>query len=165
MFPVLDDNGRKKMLVLEVNSRPHNMNVPPLQGYPISSYRMTLDLLLRLVRLNPHRQSVGDGDVAIMYDSLDTAGRFAQFAAMEGQGRYRVWYVHCPPPPVDIDAYVKWVDGVLFVREPGEEGEGHWHRTGACLRWLGEMPWLRIPLTTKTVVLNEIGRASCRERV
>lgn len=50
----------------------------------------------------------------------------------------------------DPDASARWVDGVLQVRT--EDGE--WRPVRAAFRYVTQRPWTRIPLSSKTLVLN-----------
>ena len=52
----------------------------------------------------------------------------------------------------DTNPPVKFVDGVMYVRDVHEM----WHPIRACFRYVTQRPWNRIPLCTKTLILNPI---------
>lgn len=52
----------------------------------------------------------------------------------------------------DPDPPVRWDQGVLYVRDYC----GAWHSVRACFRYVTKAPWNRIPLKTRTLVLNRI---------
>ncbi|KAI8867165.1 hypothetical protein GQ42DRAFT_164978 [Ramicandelaber brevisporus] len=93
--------------------------------------------------------SAVQGDLAVISDKnvMEASGYAAALADETGE---TIWFAEFyeddPDPPC------KWEDGVLYVRD----SEGAWHPIRACFRYVTQRPWRRIPLHTRTRVMNPI---------
>ncbi len=52
----------------------------------------------------------------------------------------------------DPDPPVQWRDDVMHVRD----AEGKWHPIRAAFRYVTQRPWDRIPMSSKTLILNSV---------
>lgn len=98
------------------------------------------------------------GDLAVVYDSnlLEASGYCALLAELSQE---KVWLVEFL---IDNDAAekeencfsenVKWLDGFMYVRDQFDQ----WHKIRACMRTVTQKPWVKIPVNTKTLVINPI---------
>ncbi|KAJ9069134.1 hypothetical protein DSO57_1021668 [Entomophthora muscae] len=71
-------------------------------------------------------------------------------AVMAELSKEKVWLVEYHQD--EVDPPVRWVDGIMEIRD----SSGGWHSIRACFRYVTQKPWARIPLHTKTIVMNEI---------
>ena len=103
------------------------------------------------------------GGLAVIYDKnkMEASGYAAVMADAMNEHVYLVEYYNA-----ERDPNVKWIDGLMYVRD-NLRGKTRvscflltnaieWHPIRACFRYVTQKPWNRIPLVTKTVVLNGV---------
>jgi hypothetical protein len=119
-----------------------------------SGYRTVLEKSFQ------HMASSSDptlGDLAVIYDKngMEASGYATTLSAVAQE---RVWvaefYQNDPNPPV------KWIKDVMYVRDAA----GTWHSIRACFRYVTQKPWNRIPLNSRTLVMNNIIACLCGGR-
>ncbi len=146
LMHVTDTRGQRQMVVIETNSCPSGQKSMPLfeelqeQGGYRSLVRNAFTALVAGRRLPP-------GDLAVIYDKNPMeAGGYA--AALADETDERVWLAEWhhddPDPPC------RFVDGILELRDAA----GGWHPIRAALRYVTQRPWSRLPLHSRTAVLN-----------
>ncbi|KAG9301442.1 hypothetical protein G9A89_018114 [Geosiphon pyriformis] len=148
LFNVTTASGQKQMIILETNSCPSGQKSMPLLSdtQEFGGYRVVLESAFQ--EITDHAD-VRLGDLAVICDKnvMEATGYAAVLADIS---REKVWYVEYqigdPDPPV------KWVEGVLQIRDMS----GGWHSIRACFRYVTQKPWNRIPLNTRTLVMNQI---------
>jgi len=89
------------------------------------------------------------GGLAVIYDKnpMETSGYAEVIADVMQEPVYFVSFYKYEENPA-----VKFVDGVLHIRN----SEGEWIPIRAAFRYVTQKPWNRIPLHTKTRILNPI---------
>lgn len=147
LFYVTSENGKRQIVVIETNSSPSGQKSMPLleevkeQGGYEKYIRGTF---LPFVRA---RRKV-KGELAVLYDKnyMEASGYASAMADAFEEPVYLVpFYRNDPDPPAKFD------DGVLYIRH-----EGEWKPIRAAHRYVTQAPWTRIPIQTKTIILNPI---------
>lgn len=148
LMHVTDESGRRQMVVIETNSCPSGQKSMPLyeeleeQG----GYRAVLERTFRpLVR----GRRMPEGDLAVLFDKneMEASGYAAAMAGLFDEPVHLVpFHEDDPDPPARFD------DGVLHVRTEG----GGWRPVRCAFRYVTQRPWNRIPLQTRTVILNPV---------
>lgn len=143
------DDGRRGVVVVEVNSCPSGQKSMPLRhdddehgGYRTLLERSFLPLLQR-------RSLPKEGVLAVLWDKnpMETTGYAAALADLTGAP---VYLVHTPKhtdsPRMRTD------NGVVSVLI---DGKG-WVPVRAAFRYVTQAPWSRIPPVTKTAIFNPV---------
>lgn len=147
LFNVTTDAGQHQMIVIETNSCPSGQKSMPLiqdtdecGGYRTVLHSSFSDLM---------RNATIEGELAVIYDKnpMEASG---YAAAMAEECNEHVWLVEYHD--TDQNPPVRWVDRVMEIRDAA----GKWHQIRACFRYVTQRPWNRIPLYTKTRVLNPV---------
>ena len=100
--------------------------------------------------LNDVSPELFDASLAVIYDKneMEASGYAHAMASEFGEDVYIVqFYNDDPNPPVKFDK-----NGIMSIRN--EKGE--WIRIRAAFRYVTQNPWDRIPINTKTLILNPI---------
>ena len=147
LINVTSAGGRRQMVVIENNSCPSGQKSMPLtddhdeQG----TYRWLMERTF-LPNLKKRRPSV-KGGLAVIYDKnpMEVTGYAAVMADVMNEPVSLVTFYKEDPDPA-----VKFEDGVMFVRDQN----GQWLPIRAAFRYLTQKPWNRLPLYTKTRILN-----------
>ncbi|MDX1939190.1 MAG: hypothetical protein SFU99_01480 [Saprospiraceae bacterium] len=148
LINVTSASGRRQMVVIENNSCPSGQKSMPLmedhkeQG----SYR---PLIERTFVPFITKRSTVQGKLAVIYDKnpMEASGYAAIIAEVFNEDvLYASFYQH------DLDPSVRFTDGVMEIRDE----TGIWHPIRAAFRYVTQRPWNRIPLHTKTKILNPI---------
>ncbi|CAG8694798.1 11669_t:CDS:2, partial [Ambispora leptoticha] len=148
LFNVTTASGQRQMIIVETNSCPSGQKSMPLlsETEEFGGYRVVLESAFQetLEKADPSL-----GDLAVICDKnyMEASGYAAVLAEIS---REKVWYVEYHIN--DDDPPVKWVDRVLYIRD----ANGEWHSIRACFRYVTQKPWSRIPLNTRTLVMNQI---------
>lgn len=147
LINVTSASGRRQMVVIENNSCPSGQKSMPLledfkeQG----SYRTLIeDTFVPYLR---RRGSNIQGKLAVIYDKnpMEASGYAAIMAEVFGEEvLYAPFYQQDPNPPV------RFVEGIMEVRD----SDGIWQPIRAAFRYVTQRPWSRIPMHTKTKILN-----------
>ncbi|KAI8140850.1 hypothetical protein BJV82DRAFT_621380 [Fennellomyces sp. T-0311] len=151
LFNVTTASGQRQMIVIETNSCPSGQKSMPVlsetgECNEQGGYRTVIESAFndQLSKADPKL-----GGLAVIYDKnvMEASGYAAVLADVSKEDVWLVeWYDN------DLASNVKWEDGVLHVRDQSNV----WHPIRACFRYLTQKPWNRIPLTTKTIVMNQI---------
>lgn len=147
LFHVTTHQGQRQMIIVETNSCPSGQKSMPLLSDTdeLGGYRVVLDSAFRFIKAEA---DVSLGGLAVIYDKnhMEASGYCAALAELSQESVFLVEY-HL----TDENPPVRWVDGVLQVRSSEV-----WHPIRACFRYVTQKPWARIPLHTKTLVMNPI---------
>lgn len=148
LFHVTTQQGQRQMIIVETNSCPSGQKSMPLlsETDEFGGYRVVLDSAFK------HILSTADptlGDLAVIYDKnhMEASGYCAVMAELSKE---KVWLVEYHQD--ETNPSVRWIDGVMEICD----SSGSWHSIRACFRYVTQKPWSRIPLHTKTIVMNEI---------
>jgi hypothetical protein len=148
LMHVTTADGRRRMVVIETNSSPSGQKSMPLrdEDQEQGGYHTLIDLTFREL-IKARRPP--PGALAVLYDKnpMEASGYAAAMADLAGKPVYLV-----PFYDGDDDAPARFVDGVLQIRTP----DGSWTDVRAAFRYVTQRPWNRIPVTTRSVVLNPI---------
>ena len=148
LINVTTAGGKRQMVIIENNSCPSGQKSMPLadDNQEQGGYR---HLIERTVgpRLKTNRHA--RGGVAVIYDKniMEASGYAAAIADYLGEPVHLAEFYHDDPNPP-----VKWTDGVLHVRD----AEQQWHPMRGVFRYLTQRPWTRLPVHSKTRILNPI---------
>ena len=149
LLHVTTEAGRRHMVVVETNSCPSGQKSMPTYdehdeqfGYRGNLERAFMPLL-RGRRLPP-------GELAVIYDKnpMEASGYAAAMADLFAEP---VHLVEFPDGP-EAESRVRFVAGVLEIRDDADE----WIPIRCAFRYVTQRPWNRIPIQTKTVILNPI---------
>jgi hypothetical protein len=149
LLHVTTEAGRRHMVVVETNSCPSGQKSMPTYDEHDEQfgYRSNLERAfmpsLRGRRLPP-------GELAVIYDKnpMEASGYAAAMADVFAEP---VHLVEFPDGP-EADARVRFVAGVLEIRD-ADDG---WIPIRCAFRYVTQRPWNRIPIQTKTAILNPI---------
>ena len=152
LFNVATAEGHREMVLIETNSCPSGQKSMPLVadeeeegGYKALVSRV-LDYYFRKIRKEKGREG---GVLAVVYDKneMENSGYAAAMANHFQEPVYLATYKGSDPDPP-----VRFKDRYMEVRT--ESGE--WERVRAAFRYVTQKPWNRIPLHTKTLLINPI---------
>lgn len=149
LINVTSAGGKRQMVVIENNSCPSGQKSMPLldDNKEQGGYRLLMERTFK--PMLSKKRTVVKGDLAVVYDKnpMEASG-YAE--VMADVFKEKVWYV--PFYHNDTDPPVRFIEGVMEVRD--EENE--WHPIRAAFRYVTQRPWSRIPLHTKTRILNPV---------
>lgn len=148
LLHVTTEQGHRQMVVIENNSCPSGQKSMPLpddqdeQG----GYRKLMEHTFKPMLKG--RRMV-KGVLAVLYDKnpMEVTGYAAAMADCFQETVYLVPFYHNTEDPG-----ARSVDGVMQVRS----AQGEWLPVRAMFRYLTQQPWDRLPVATKTAVLNPV---------
>lgn len=149
LLNVTSAGGKRQMVIIENNSCPSGQKSMPLvdDNQEQGSYRLMIERTFKPYLKNL-RHKIGGG-LAVIYDKnpMEVSG-YAKVIAdvMNEPVHYVPYYVDDPDPAV------KFENGVMHVRDANNE----WLPIRAAFRYLTQKPWTRLPLHSKTRILNPI---------
>lgn len=146
LLHVTTGDGHRRMVVVETNSCPSGNKSMPLlhDGAEMGGYeRLLTHAFLPALK----RRGLPRGDLAVLFDKnhVEASGYAAALAELTQQP---VWLA---PLPRD-GAAVKIKASQIHVRD----ASGQWHPIRACLRYVTQGPWAKLPVRTSTFVFNPI---------
>ncbi|RUS27064.1 hypothetical protein BC938DRAFT_483759 [Jimgerdemannia flammicorona] len=151
LFNVTTSAGQRQMIIIETNSCPSGQKSMPLlsetdEHNEHGGYRVVLESAFReqLAKADP---SLGELAVICDKNMMEASGYAAVLADVSKEKVWLAeWFDEDENPPV------KFVDRVLHIRDEKKV----WHPIRACFRYVTQKPWNRIPLNTRTIVMNQI---------
>lgn len=155
LFFVTNQKGKRQMIVVETNSCPSGQKSMPMvnnddneDGYHVlmrSSFQTMLE------EREASSNKLPAGGLAVIFDKnpMEASG---YAAAMADVFKEPVYLAELYTKDKDPDPPVRWTDDVMHVRD----ADGNWLPIRACFRYVTQRPWDRIPLNSKTLVLNSI---------
>lgn len=148
LLHVTTGSGVRRMVVIETNSCPSGQKSMPLfeENEEHGGYRSNLERCF-LPLLKSRRKL--DGDLAVLYDKneMENSGYAATLADLTGEDVHLVEFPDNAAAP-----RARFTDGVLEIRDD----EDQWRTIRCAFRYVTQRPWNRIPVTTKTQVLNPV---------
>ena len=151
--------GKRQMIIIESNSCPSGQKSMPLLndtnqlgGYKTILEQCFNELLTPNDASDSNGSQVVNGELAVIYDQnqMESGGFSAALAELTNE---RVWLAPYFENETDTTSAVRWThDGVMQVRCKVNQ----WHSIRACLRIVTQRPWTRLPLNTRTKVVNPI---------
>jgi len=143
------------MIIVENNSCGAGQKSMPSKNDDLySGYRTVAENFLAIARKHTH-SSVGG--LAVIYDKneIEAHGNACMLSEVSKEPVWFVEYSRADPDPP-----VKWVDNVMQVRDQ----ESIWHPIRAAFKYVTQKPWLRIPLKSRTLIVNSILGCLCGGR-
>jgi hypothetical protein len=140
--------GNRRLVVIETNSCPSgNKSMPiPSDDDEQAGYRRLIETaFLPLIS----KRKVASGSLAVLFDKnyMEASGYAAVIADLTGENVFLT-----PFPDQGEDPPARFADGLLEVRDT----EGHWWPIRAAFRYVTQKPWNRIPIRTRTRILNPV---------
>ena len=144
---VTNKEGRRKLTIIETNSCPSGQKSMPILDFNMEKggYNKLITLTFKpLVDL--HKES---GVLAVLYDKnpMENIGYASTVAEVFNEDVYLVQYKNG-----DTEASAKFENNKLFILGEGSS----WIPVRAAFRYVTQEPWNRIPLKSKTLLLNPI---------
>ena len=148
LLNVTSASGKRQMVVVENNSCPSGQKSMPLlnDNQEQGSYRLMIERTF-LPMLKMVRGGTSAGGLAVVFDKnpMEASGYAAVIADLTGEPVHYVPFHHGESDPA-----VTFREGVMHVRDE----RGTWHPIRAAFRYLTQKPWNRLPLSSKTRILN-----------
>ncbi len=140
--------GNRRLVVVETNSCPSGNKSMPLlsdddeQG----GYRKLIETAFLPLIGKPKAAS---GDLAVLFDKnyMEASGYAAVIADLSNENVFLT-----PFPDGTEDPPARFSDGLLEIRD----GDGQWRPIRAAFRYVTQKPWNRIPIRTRTRILNPV---------
>ncbi len=140
--------GKRQMVVIENNSCPSGQKSMPLvdDNQEQGSYRLMVERTFKPYLKNLRNKI--KGGLAVLYDKnpMEVSGYAEVIADVMKEP---VHYVSCYTN--EEDPNIKFIEGVLHVNYNQE-----WIPIRAAFRYVTQKPWNRIPINSKTRILNPI---------
>lgn len=146
LFHATDDEGRRRMIVVETNSCPSGQKSMPLRddNNDLGGYELIIkETFLPYLK----RKAKKTGVLAVLYDKnyMEASGYAATIAELTNEDVYLIPYYHESWSEfIEIDEknqfYIK--DSKTPIR--------------AAFRYVTQKPWSRLPVSSKTTLLNPI---------
>ncbi len=147
LLNVTSAGGKRQMVVIENNSCPSGQKSMPLMddNQEQGSYRMMIERTFKPYLKNLRLKV--KGGLAVLYDKnpMEVSGYAEVIADVMNEPVYYVpFYQNDADPPVEFR------DGVMYVRIE----DGTFVPIRAAFRYVTQKPWNRLPLHSKTRILN-----------
>lgn len=140
--------GNRQMMLIENNSCPSGQkSMPPLNEYSDQTgYHLLIEQTFKPA-LKSSRSKIS-GYLAVLYDKnyMETSGYAYAMADVMNEPVYLVPFYN-----EEDQSHVRFGEGVMYIFT-GED----WVPIRACFRYLTQKPWNRLPLQTKTKIVNPI---------
>ena len=149
LINVATEKGKREMVVIENNSCPSGQKSMPLMSdhQEMGTYKHLINsAFMPFLRSKTTPQ---EGGLAVIYDKniMEASGYAAVIAELTGEKVHLTEFKdHLHPRAVRFD------DGMMYVF--GEDK--NWYPIRAAFRYVTQRPWNRIPILTKTKILNPI---------
>lgn len=147
LMHVTTAGGKRQMVVIENNSCPSGQKSMPLldDNQEEGGYRLLMERTIHPI-LKGKKRTV-PGKLAVVYDknTMEATGYAHAMANFYKESVYLVSFYNNDPSPA-----VAYRNGVMHVRD--ESGE--WQPIRAAFRYLTQQPWNRLPIHSKTHLIN-----------
>lgn len=155
LFNVTDADSRRQMVVVETNSCPSGQksfpNADPSDE--AGGYRRLLEHTFLPLVCQDFHPDVAGGVLAVIADKnpMEYTGYAATLSDLTGETVYVVQYHNAEKQP---DPPLRWTDEgqVAELRL----ADGSWRVIRAAFRYVTQQPWNRIPVVSKTKILNPV---------
>ncbi|MBR9922219.1 MAG: hypothetical protein GYB31_15375 [Bacteroidetes bacterium] len=149
LMHVTDAEGNRHMVVIENNSCPSGQKSMPLldDHQEMGGYRTLVEKTIRPYLDKRTRKF--EGELAVVYDKnpMEAKGYAHALATVYNEPVNLVTYYHDDPNPG-----VRFSDGIMEVRTE----KNTWIPIRGAFRYLTQKPWTRLPLHSKTRILNPV---------
>ena len=148
LLNVTSEAGKRQMVVIENNSCPSGQKSMPLidDNQEQGSYRLMIERTFKPYIKNLRNKI--KGGLAVIYDKnpMEVSGYAEVIAEVMSEPVHYVSFHNN-----DDNSEAKFENGVLHVFHDGE-----WKPIRAAFRYVTQKPWNRIPVNSKTKILNPI---------
>jgi hypothetical protein len=149
LLNVTSAGGKRQMVVIENNSCPSGQKSMPLIDDHLEqgSYRLLIERTF--VPLIKRSRLKIKGGLAVLYDKnfMEASGYAEVIADLMKE---KVYFIYFEDEEKNPD--VRFTDGIMEIRTHS----GDWVPIRAAFRYLTQKPWNRLPLHSKTKILNPI---------
>jgi len=150
LFNATSENGNRQMVVIENNSCPSGQKSMPLidDHKEEGSYKLLIERTFKTF-LKPKQGAARiNGKLGVIYDKnhMETSGYAGVIADVFNEDVLLVPYYD-----IQNNDHVKYENGLFYCLY-----ENEWHPMRALFRYVTQKPWNRIPLHSKTKILNPI---------
>ncbi|MCB9236025.1 MAG: hypothetical protein H6581_30540 [Bacteroidia bacterium] len=149
LINVTTERGKRQMVVIENNSCPSGQKSMPLfdDHDELGGYRKLIERTFV-----PHmkgKRQMQEGAMAVLYDKnpMEASGYAATIAEVLKEEVYYIYF-----PKSNYEHYLRYDDGVLMLKTYA----GNWIPIRAAFRYVTQKPWNRIPIHSKTTILNPV---------
>lgn len=146
LINVTSNSGKRQMVVIETNSCPSGQkSMPRLNEYDAET---TYHRLIKTTFLQELKKTRRKGVLAVVYDKnyMEASGYASAMSDVLNEKVYLVSF-HNEDSPQNV----RFVDDVMEVLY-----EDEWHVVRACFRYLTQKPWNRLPVSSKTKIINPV---------
>ena len=152
LFPVTTGDGNRQMVLIETNSCPSGQKSMPLliEGQEKGGYKLLIEETFKPLL---EEKKLPKGDLAVIYDKnqMEASGYAATMSDLFNEPVYLVKYLEH-----DLDPPLKFKNGIMYIRLQQNKKESNWIPIRGAFRYVTQKPWNRIPIQTKTKILNPI---------
>ncbi len=149
LLNVTSSGGKRQMVIIENNSCPSGQKSMPLidDNQEQGSYKLMVERTFKPYLKNLRKKV--KGGLAVIYDKnpMEASGYAEVIADVMKEKVYYVDFYKDDPNPK-----VKFQEGIMHVLD----GDNEWIPIRAAFRYLTQKPWNRLPLHSKTRILNPI---------
>lgn len=150
LFNATSEEGNRQMVIIENNSCPSGQKSMPLvdDHKEDGSYRLLIERTFKPYLKPKQGVSRINGKLAVIYDKnhMEASGYAEVIADVFEEEVLLIAHFHG-----SASERIKFENGVLFAR-----CEEQWIPIRAAFRYVTQKPWNRLPLHTKTKILNPI---------
>ena len=146
LINVTSNTGKRQMVVIENNSCPSGQKSMPL----LNEYNeeTTYHQLIKNTFKSSLKNNRIKGVLAVLYDKnvMEASGYASAIADVMNEKVYLM-----PFQKEDENVIVRFQDGIMHILSNNE-----WLKVRACFRYLTHKPWNRLPVLSKTKIINPI---------
>lgn len=147
MMHITNNVGTKKLTVIETNSCPSGQKSMPLLSLNVEKggYKRLIEQTFK-PQVKNHQE---EGALAVIYDKnpMENVGYASTLSDAFKEDVYLAKFEKNDPDPP-----AKFIDKKLYIKSENDE----WVPIRAAFRYVTQEPWNRIPLGSKTLLLNPI---------
>uniref|UniRef100_A0A915L7M7 Uncharacterized protein n=1 Tax=Romanomermis culicivorax TaxID=13658 RepID=A0A915L7M7_ROMCU len=146
-----DSKGQEKMVIIEMNSCPSGNKSVPFKEWGFEGFSRVM--ANAFVPLLAQKNLPVGGSLAVFYDVAKQRKESLAYATMLAKMTGEIVYLADVGYGIELPTFLKWSpEGVCSLEiEPGT-----WKEMRAVFRYVTRRPWVKLPLLTKTVVLNPV---------
>ena len=147
LLNVTSEGGKRQMVVIENNSCPSGQKSMPLvdDNQEQGSYKLMVERTFKPYLKNLRKKI--KGALAVIYDKnpMEASGYAEVIADVMKEKVYHVDFYDDDPNPK-----VKFIEGIMHILDENQD----WVPIRAAFRYVTQKPWNRLPLHSKTKILN-----------
>jgi hypothetical protein len=144
-------NGFRKMVIIENNSSPSGQKSMPLldDNKEDGSYRLLVERTFKPYLKNKKGAPKVNGKLVVLFDKnfMEASGYAHIIADVMEEDCFLIPYFHG-----EDNSHIKTENNQLHF----SDDDGNWHPIRAAFRYVTQRPWTRLPLQSKTKILNPI---------